>query len=163
MAYQIECQFADYPCLGTLPPEAPYGQTFFNSHRAQAQGFVARHLQQTLIEEQLRCRTESRTHKLLVIHGLGGAGKYQLALRYLNDHSSPYTARFWIEAGSQSTIDRDFKQIYNLLFLYDRSQWTCSLSLRPSSPGSKALPAIGWLTLTALTRSEIATVPCQFI
>ena len=78
--------------------------------------FVARPRQQALLEDQLRCDDESREHKLVVIHGLGGAGKSQLALKYLEDHHSRYTARFWIEAGSQGAIERDFRQMYGLLY-----------------------------------------------
>jgi tetratricopeptide (TPR) repeat protein len=51
-----------------------------------------------------------------VVCGLGGAGKSQLALKYLQEHRKQYRAVFWIEANQKETIERDFIQIYKLLF-----------------------------------------------
>ncbi len=48
--------------------------------------------------------------------GLGGAGKTQLVLSYLQRYQSTYKTIFWIDAGRQSSVDRDFANIYRLLF-----------------------------------------------
>lgn len=53
--------------------------------------------------------------KTVVIWGLGGAGKSQLALRYVQQHQQQYQAVFWIEAGQRATIERDYLQIYRQL------------------------------------------------
>ncbi|KAK3174783.1 hypothetical protein OEA41_002029 [Lepraria neglecta] len=53
---------------------------------------------------------------ILVVWGLGGAGKSQLILDYLRKHRGDYTATFWIEAGRKESVERDFLQIYRLLF-----------------------------------------------
>ncbi|KAK3167771.1 hypothetical protein OEA41_004217 [Lepraria neglecta] len=45
-----------------------------------------------------------------------GAGKSQLVLNYIRDYRQDYTAVFWIEAGSKESIQRDYIQIYRLLY-----------------------------------------------
>lgn len=48
--------------------------------------------------------------------GLGGSGKSQLVLNYIQEYRQDYRAIFWIEAGSKETIERDYVQIYRLLY-----------------------------------------------
>lgn len=54
--------------------------------------------------------------RILVVWGLGGAGKSQLVLIYIREYRRDYTAVFWIEAGSKESIERDYIQIYRLLY-----------------------------------------------
>ena len=54
--------------------------------------------------------------RILVVWGLGGAGKSQLVLNYIREYRRDYTAVFWIEAGSKESIERDYVQIYRLLY-----------------------------------------------
>jgi tetratricopeptide (TPR) repeat protein len=54
--------------------------------------------------------------RMLVVCGLGGSGKSQLVLNYIREYRQDYTAVFWIEAGQKETIERDYIQIYRLLF-----------------------------------------------
>ena len=51
-----------------------------------------------------------------MVCGLGGAGKSQLVLNYIHEYRWDYTAGFWIEAGSKESIERDYIQIYRLLY-----------------------------------------------
>jgi tetratricopeptide (TPR) repeat protein len=53
--------------------------------------------------------------KILVVWGLGGAGKSQLVLNYIQEYRHDYSAVFWIEAGQKETLERDYIQIYRLL------------------------------------------------
>ena len=48
--------------------------------------------------------------------GLGGTGKSQLVQNYIREHRQDYTAVFWIEAGSNESIERDYIQIYRLIY-----------------------------------------------
>ena len=48
--------------------------------------------------------------------GLGGAGKSQLVLNYIQEYRGDYRAVFWIDAGSKETIERDYIQIHGLLY-----------------------------------------------
>ena len=51
-----------------------------------------------------------------MVWGLGGAGKSQLVLNYIREYRRDYAAVFWIEAGSKESIERDYIQIYRLLY-----------------------------------------------
>ena len=46
----------------------------------------------------------------LVIHGLGGSGKSQLALKYLESHREQYNAILWIDAESKQTAVASFER-----------------------------------------------------
>jgi GTPase SAR1 family protein len=54
--------------------------------------------------------------RVLVVWGLGGGGKSQLVLNYIREYRRDYTAVFWIEAGYKGSIERDYVQIYRLLY-----------------------------------------------
>ncbi|SPJ73908.1 related to kinesin light chain [Fusarium torulosum] len=53
--------------------------------------------------------------KRVGVWGMGGAGKSQLALSYLQHYRTEYDATFWIQADQTASIDRDFLAIYRLL------------------------------------------------
>jgi tetratricopeptide (TPR) repeat protein len=53
--------------------------------------------------------------KVLIVWGLGGAGKSQLVLNYIQEYRHDYSAVFWMEAGQKETLERDYIQIYRLL------------------------------------------------
>jgi hypothetical protein len=80
--------------------------------------FVQRTSLREKIREQL-CRqpddNRKREPRKVGVWGLGGAGKSQLALSYLQRYSADYEATFWIQAGQKASIDRDFMEIYQLL------------------------------------------------
>ena len=52
----------------------------------------------------------------MVVHGTGGAGKSQLVLNYVQQHRRDHAAVFWIEAATKAAVERDFVQIYQLLY-----------------------------------------------
>ena len=70
------------------------------------------------IKEQLHDLKDNEVEdvRILVLWGLRGAGKSQLVLNYIREYRRDYTAVFWIEAGSKESIERDYVQIYRLLY-----------------------------------------------
>ena len=80
--------------------------------------FVLRPGLQRKIQEQLHGRSDEEADepRILVVYGLGGSGKTQLVLNYIRDCRQDYAGVFWIEAGSKETIERDYVQIYHLLY-----------------------------------------------
>lgn len=54
--------------------------------------------------------------KVLAVWGLGGAGKAQLVLCYLQRYRSQCKSTLWVEASRKTTIERDFVGIHQVLF-----------------------------------------------
>ncbi|KAK4065015.1 hypothetical protein Purlil1_14075 [Purpureocillium lilacinum] len=54
--------------------------------------------------------------KLVLLSGLAGSGKTQLALDYLQQFRSSYDATVWIEARARDTLERDFVNLYETLY-----------------------------------------------
>ena len=46
--------------------------------------------------------------KIVVLHGLGGIGKSQLAIEYAKRHQDDYTAIFWLNAKTEDTLKGSF-------------------------------------------------------
>jgi tetratricopeptide (TPR) repeat protein len=105
--------------------------------------FVQRTSLRENIREQL-CRQPDndrrREPKKVGVWGLGGAGKSQLALSYLQRYSADYVATFWIQAGQIASIDRDFLEIYQLL------PWNTPLQSRQTTPEDVRRAVLNWFT-----------------
>jgi len=56
---------------------------------------------ETELEEMHRRLHGSSTRSTVVLHGLGGVGKTQLALAYAKRHIEKYTATFWLNANDE--------------------------------------------------------------
>ncbi|KAJ7727611.1 P-loop containing nucleoside triphosphate hydrolase protein [Mycena metata] len=66
---------------------------------------------------------DTDTQHIYVLHGLGGAGKTQLALKFIQD-SSRFSNTFFVDASTVETIDTGFKHIGKLLSVGDSSEDT---------------------------------------
>ncbi|KAF8333765.1 hypothetical protein F5887DRAFT_1257539 [Amanita rubescens] len=49
--------------------------------------------------------------KSFLLHGMGGIGKTQICLKFIEKHETLFSDIFWIDASSESTIDLRLKQI----------------------------------------------------
>ncbi|KAF8473485.1 hypothetical protein BDZ91DRAFT_714700 [Kalaharituber pfeilii] len=54
----------------------------------------------------------------IVLHGMGGMGKTQIALEYVYRHHKDYSSVFWINASSEQTTKTSFIQIMEQLIEY---------------------------------------------
>ena len=52
-----------------------------------------------------------QTRNTVVITGIGGVGKSQLATEYIYLHRSEFSSIFWIDAGSEDLIRQSFERI----------------------------------------------------
>jgi len=103
----------------TASPRAEYVGQFAHTSLQPVKAYVQRPALCDRIREQLHdaaSQGEGQYTTMLVVWGLGGAGKTQLVLDYLRRHRNEYKATFWIEAGSKGSIERDFIHMYQLLF-----------------------------------------------
>ena len=69
--------------------------------------FVGRASNLASIESELLPFTVAK-RKLVVLHGLGGIGKSQLAIEFAKKHRCDYTAVFWLNAKTEDTLKRSF-------------------------------------------------------
>ena len=54
----------------------------------------------------------------VVLYGIGGVGKTQLALQYIDLHHQDYSSVFWVNAASEQTLRLGFVQIMQQLIDY---------------------------------------------
>jgi cellobiose-specific phosphotransferase system component IIB len=90
---------------------------YSNTALRSVKSFVPRPELHTQIKERLHdtLQGRGRSCKILVVCGLGGAGKSQLMLNYIENFKDDYTATFWIDASSKARLEADYKQVHNLL------------------------------------------------
>jgi tetratricopeptide (TPR) repeat protein len=101
-----------------VAPQPDYSGHYSFSSFGPVSTYVNRPGLHDRIKEQLHDRLEETEPgaRILVVWGLGGAGKSQLVLNYLQECRSDYSAAFWVETGQKESLERDFLQIYRLLY-----------------------------------------------
>jgi hypothetical protein len=81
----------------------------------QAAQFVAREKELT---EMHRILYGHNNRSTVVLHGLGGIGKTQLALTYAMRHEEKYTAIFWLNANDENSLRLSFRAIVEQVLKY---------------------------------------------
>ncbi|KAF8339286.1 hypothetical protein F5887DRAFT_1137130 [Amanita rubescens] len=87
------------PALPPLPP-LKRSSPFFSGREEYLQR----------LKDHFKPSTEDR-RKSFLLHGLGGIGKTQICLRFLERHQYLFSDIFWIDASSDRSIDHGLKQI----------------------------------------------------
>jgi hypothetical protein len=67
--------------------------------------FVGRSDELATIHQELQ---HDSSRKTVVVHGLGGMGKTQLALAYAQRHKDEYSAVFWVNSKSEDTLKQGY-------------------------------------------------------
>jgi hypothetical protein len=57
--------------------------------------------------------TNSPSRKVAILHGLGGIGKTQLAIRFARDHKDNFTAIFWLSGKDRDALLRSLSFAFN--------------------------------------------------
>ena len=68
-------------------------------------------------------------HRIVVLHGLGGMGKTQLAIQYAYIHQKDYTSVWWVNASTTQTLSQGFLGIAQQLLMYHAKKTTAGLKL----------------------------------
>lgn len=72
--------------------------------------YTQRYKLSKLLEEKIRVNHENASvPRAVVIHGLGGTGKSQLALKYAEDHKDQYDPVLWIDATDAEAVRSSFE------------------------------------------------------
>jgi hypothetical protein len=67
------------------------------------ENFLGRHDELDKLWQYLQPATP-QTQKVAILHGLGGIGKTQLAIRFVRDHRHDFTAVFWLSGKDKGTL-----------------------------------------------------------
>ncbi|KAK3897210.1 P-loop containing nucleoside triphosphate hydrolase protein [Staphylotrichum tortipilum] len=68
--------------------------------------FIAREEELILMRQVLHTQPGRRT---IVVHGLGGMGKTQLAIAYMKRHRNDYSASIWLNARDETSLNQSFR------------------------------------------------------
>ncbi|KAJ7111241.1 hypothetical protein C8R44DRAFT_856589 [Mycena epipterygia] len=81
------------------------------------------HGRQTILDQMHQYFTENGGKQdIFVLHGLGGAGKTQIALKFIAESASHFTDIFFIDSSSIDTIETSLKNIAKIKSIGDSSQ-----------------------------------------
>ncbi|EUC26825.1 hypothetical protein COCCADRAFT_113294, partial [Bipolaris zeicola 26-R-13] len=118
---------------------ADFAGHFAHAALEPVKAFVSRSLLHDQIYAQLGRDAVHSGTRTLVVWGLGGAGKTQLVLDYVQQHRDQYKATFWIEAGRKESLERDFVRLYQTLFgLHTSAGQETAISVEDAVTGVKS-------------------------
>ncbi|KAF3492138.1 uncharacterized protein GIQ15_01655 [Arthroderma uncinatum] len=78
--------------------------------------FVGRNTELNEIKEALEPGDKSQGQRRLVLGGVGGMGKTQLAIAYANCYCGIYTSVFWLNAATEAILKDSFRSMAELIF-----------------------------------------------
>lgn len=78
------------------------------------ENFVGRHEELGHLWHHLQPE-EKGSRKVVVLHGLGGLGKTQLAIRFAREHKEHFTAIFWLPGKSRETLLQSLSSVSSQL------------------------------------------------
>jgi ATP/maltotriose-dependent transcriptional regulator MalT len=79
-----------------------------------------------------------KSRSVVVLHGLGGIGKTQLAIKYTTRHKENYTAVFWLNANDEDSLKSSFRDIAQHILEEQKGKPFCwKEPTRISTPGSR--------------------------
>jgi Mrp family chromosome partitioning ATPase len=74
--------------------------------------FIDRAEDMEALERVLLPRAPPNRRQILILHGMGGIGKTQLAVEFARKHETSYSSVFFIDADSKDSLLRSFLAIY---------------------------------------------------
>lgn len=78
--------------------------------------FIGRGAELDEITDVLRPSAKPQKQQRLVLGGIGGIGKTQLAIAYAESSRGSYSSVFWLNAASEAVLKDGFQSIANIIF-----------------------------------------------
>ncbi|KAH6658616.1 kinesin light chain 1 [Truncatella angustata] len=114
----------------------------------ESQDFVAR---ENEIAEMRRTLSSDGSRRVVVLHGLGGIGKTQLAVAYMKRFRDEYSAIFWFNIKDEASIQLSFTRVATqILQQHPNASHLRGLDLQNNDHMIEAVKA--WLSLPGNTR-----------
>lgn len=107
---------ASYFLKFKMTPRIDYVSLYVNSSLSSMANYVSRSRLHQKIKEQLRDSTNDQERRILIIWELARVEKSQLMLNEIQEYSQNYFVILCIEVESKKSIERDYLQIYWLLY-----------------------------------------------
>ena len=101
--------------------------------------FVGRKQEHLRIKEAFQGNGSQR--KVVILHGLGGIGKTQLAIAYIKEHRDIYSAIFWLQGENEDTLKQSFVQMDKRLCI----EYPSSALLRRAAEGKYADQVVAFI------------------
>ena len=95
--------------LEVISPRIEQRQMLYSVPFATVNSYTERSTLSRAIEEKLnKSQSDAQVPHALVIHGLGGTGKSQLALNYAENHRKDFNPILWIDATNEESVRSSF-------------------------------------------------------
>src|SRR5271154_6809030 len=91
------------------------GLNLFNAPDMGEGLFIGRQAEFQDMESILQPQSDSpdSTRKVLILGGMGGIGKTQLAITYAKRHRHSYSSIFWLNANTEATLNNSLRAVAN--------------------------------------------------
>ncbi|KAI8634681.1 hypothetical protein F5Y19DRAFT_120940 [Xylariaceae sp. FL1651] len=123
--------------------------TFSMSDVPETQHFIARVGELAEMRKILR---SDGSRRVIILHGLGGIGKTQLAVAYAKRYRDEYSAIFWLNINDETSIQQSFAKVARqILQQYPNASRLSALDLQQDY-GKVAEAVNAWLSLPGNTR-----------
>ena len=97
--------------------EYSLGLNLFDAPDMGADLFVGRETELQEMENILQPKSKSPDRRVLILGGMGGIGKTQLAISYAKQHRDFYSSIFWLNATSEATLNSSLRVVANRILL----------------------------------------------
>jgi hypothetical protein len=97
--------------------EYSLGLNLFDAPDMGAGLFVGRETELQEMENILQPKSKSPDRRVLILGGMGGIGKTQLAINYTKQHRDSYSSIFWLNATSEVTLNNSLRIVANRILL----------------------------------------------
>src|ERR1700722_12829108 len=125
-----------------------FSVNFSLSDFPEIEHFVAREEELAEIHRTLR---GDGSRRIVVLHGLGGIGKTQLAVAYVKRHKNNYSAIFWLNIKDEDSLKQSFARVARqILREHPSARWLSSVDMKNLDEVIDAVKA--WLGLPCNTR-----------